>query len=247
VALTAQVFASTADWAGAISAVVAVIGVLLVVLQLRSATAASRAQATIQFQRAFLRSRDSRYRLLRTFPIHADTLERLAPAEERGRFRTWERLEELTEDDVRDARAVVNAMNDVAQYVSDGLALRSALQQYHTIFVRAGALVLPYLEAVGTPQAGNPQARYGRRVVDLYNAGISYHHSHPKHRGRELALERPAIDGSGEVRLVLLDAGGEGVEEHTGFADESRTTPATLAKRLSLRLTVRRAERSLRR
>jgi len=39
----------------------------------------------------------------------------------------------------------------VAQYVSDGLSLRSALQQYHWIFIRAGFLLAPYIDELGSP------------------------------------------------------------------------------------------------
>src|SRR6476469_1426318 len=228
-----------ADWAGVISAVIAVIGLGLVVVQLRGATAASRAQATIQFQAAFLRSQKARGQLQSSFPIHVSVLEQLAPEVEPGEFRTWEKLDELTTEEKRDAAVVVGAMNDVAQYVVDGLALRSALEQYHTVFVRVGVLLLPYLEQRNAPVAGRPQARYGYRIVDLYNAGISYHLHHLKHRGRELALVRPAAHGEGDVRLVLLRSDGSGVERHAGIgADASSKGPAALYRKWKLRQAV---------
>jgi hypothetical protein len=61
--------ASLSDWsdAGAIlGTIVAVLGVVLVLVQLRGAAAATRAQATIQFQQAFRESADMRGRLMRS-------------------------------------------------------------------------------------------------------------------------------------------------------------------------------------
>ena len=249
---TAQVFASIADWAGLVGAIVACVGVALVYIQLRRATSASRAQATIQFQQAFHDSAAARFRLLTTFPIHEGLFGQVdSLREERARLRTWTELSELTDDEVADARAVIGAMNDVAQYVSDGLEMRSALQQYHTIFVRVGVLVLPYLDVISASVEGRPQTRFGRRMVTLYNAGIAYHLRHPKHRGRELTLERPVAGTSkksGErVKLTLIDTNGGGVREHPGFSDESADRSATLTEKLILRRAVRRAERKLRR
>ena len=237
-----------ADWTGVVSAMIAAIGLVFVVVQLRGATAASRAQATIQFQAAFVRSQEARSRLQMSFPIHVSALEQLAPQARRGDFRTWNDLDDLTAEEKRDARIVVGAMNDVAQYVVDGLALRSALQQYHTIFVRVGMLLLPYLERENAPAEGRPQARFGYRIVDLYNAAISYHLHHPKHRGRELTLARPAAHGEGEVRLVLLHPDGSGVSRHDGIASEpSSKGPRARYGKWQLRRSVRSVERRLRR
>jgi hypothetical protein len=237
-----------AEWAGVVSAVIAVVGLGLVVVQLRGATAASRVQATIQFQAAFLRSQEARSRLQTSFPIHVSVLEQLAPGGEQDDFRTWNKLDELTADEKRDAKVVVGAMNDVAQYVVDGLALRSALQQYHTIFVRVGVLLLPYLEQKNARVAGRQQARYGYRIADLYNAGISYHLHHPKHRGRELALDRPATRGDDDVRLVLLHSDGSGVKRHDGIGSEpSSKGLRALYRKWKLRRSVQHAERWLRR
>jgi hypothetical protein len=237
-----------ADWIGVVSAVIAAIGLGFVVLQLRSAAAAARAQATIQFQAAFFRSLKARGRLQTSFPVHVSVLKELAPDGNPGDFRTWDDLGDLTEEEKDDARIVVGAMNDVAQYVVDGLALRSALQQYHTIFVRVGTLLLPYLERENAPMAGRPQARFGYRIVDLYNASISYHLHHPKHWGRELALVRPAAHGEGRARLVLLHTDGSGVSRHEGIANESSSKglPIRYAQ-WKLRREVRSAERRLRR
>jgi hypothetical protein len=236
-----------ADWTGVVGVAIAAIGLCFVIVQLRRASAASRAQATIQFQAAFRRSQEARSRLQMSFPIHASILEQLTPDAKHGDFRTWNDLSDLTAQEKRDARIVVGAMNDVAQYVVDGLALRSALQQYHTIFVRAGMLLLPYIERENT-QEGRPQARFGYRIVDLYNASISYHLHHPKHRGRELALVRPAPHGEREVRLVLLHADGSGVGRHDGVGGElhSRSMRARYSQ-WKLRREVRSGERSLRR
>jgi hypothetical protein len=236
------------DWIGILSVVIASIGVGIVILQLRAATAASRAQATIQFQAAFVHSQEARRRLQMSFPIHMSVMERLAPQAEHGEFDTWKELHELSPEQQQDARVVVGAMNDVAQYVVDGLALRSALQQYHTIFVRVGTLLLPYLERENAPVGGRPQARFGYRLVDLYNASITYHLHHPKHRGRELALKRPAARKEGEARLVLLHTDGSGVSRHGGFASEPNSTG--LGGRYDqwrLRRKIRGAERRLRR
>lgn len=243
-ATTGLALATLADWAGVMGVAVAIIGLALVVVQLHGATAASRAQATIQFQAAFLRSQPARGRLQSSFPVHVSMLEQLVPPERRSEFQTWKDVKDLTDEEVQDARTVIGAMNDVAQYVVDGLALRSALQQYHTVFIRAGVLLLPYLDLENASVEGRPQARYGYRMVDLYNAGISYHRSHWKHQGRELSLKRMAADGSKKVSLILLDTNGEGVQEHPGFGDESKSTGY---EKWKLRRTVRRAENRLRR
>jgi type II secretory pathway pseudopilin PulG len=235
-----------ADWAGVVSAVIAVVGLSLVVVQLRGATAASRAQATIQVQAAFLRSQKARGRLQAGFPLHDSLLGQVTLDPGDGRVSTWSDLDDLSDEDKSDAKVVVGALNDVAQYVVDGLALRSALQQYHTVFVRVGALLLPFLEQENAPVEGRDQARYGYRVVDLYNAGIAYHLSHHKHRGRELVLKRPAADGAGDVRVVLLHRDGSGVVKHEGFGSEAGPRgPRGLYRKWKLRGTVKQAERKL--
>lgn len=240
------VLATLAGWSGVVAAGAAVLGLVFVGFQLRGATALSRAQATIQFQRAFRDSGEARTRIQRSFPIHQDSLAQIAP-EQRVRLRTWRTVEDdLSDKEQQDARAVINAMNDVAQYVADGLSLRSALQQYHTVFVRLGFLVLPYVDAKNAPVEGRPQARIGRRLVDLHNAAIAYHRRHPKHRGRELVLDHDVADGSETVRLVLLNREGVGVHEHPGFPDESRPQLGTLPRKLALRRAVKKAERRLR-
>lgn len=237
--------AAIADWAGAAGVAVGVIGVLLVVLQVRSSAAATRAQATIQFQQAFRGSSKSRYYLMTEFPVHESLLALQSDSDIRSKVRTWRTYEELDKEDKDNAAAVVRAMNDVAQYVADGLSLRSALQQYHTIFIRAGALLGPYLDQRNSAKEGQPQARWGRRVMDLYNAGLDYHRLHYKHKGRELVLERPANDGSGKVQIVLLRVDGAGVHKHPGFGDESGR--ALSADELEMRRAVREAERRIRR
>jgi hypothetical protein len=165
--------------------------------------------------------------------------------EERAQVETWKTLDELDDAQRGDAQVVVNAMNDVAQYVTDGLPMHSALQQYHTIFVRLGFLILPYVDLKNQPVAGHPQTRIGRRLVHLYNGAIRYHRRHPKHRGRELALQRVSDDGA-QQRLVLLDKQGLGVLEHPRFPDEPWPQPETLPRRLALWHAISQVERKLR-
>ncbi len=240
-----QMAATSVDWLGVAGVTVAGGGLIAVMVQLRKASAVSRATATIQFQRAFKDSRGARKRLLETFPIHEDLLEVLATPETRSDFRTWKSLKDLTPQERDEAEAVTNAMNDVAQYVADGLSLRSALQQYHTIFVRTGVLLFPYLNAYNAPHNGRSQSRYGRRVVMLYNAGLAYHRAHPKHKRRELVLKRRSVRDSQWVRLVLVDTNGTGAQEQRGFEDEDGGTTPRMGPRS--RIAVWRAERKLRR
>jgi hypothetical protein len=241
----ALMIATVADWAGIAGVAVGLIGVVLVILQLRSGAAATRAQATIQFQAAFLNSSPARNYLMKNFPVHEDVLSELANPELASKFRTWRTLDQLSKEDRENADAVVRAMNDVAQYVADGLKLRSALQQYHTIFVRAGTLLGPYLDQRNASKEGRRQTRWGRRMMDLFNAGIDYHRFHPKHKGRELVLERPAVDGDGEAKLILLDTDGQGVRAHPGFEDE--VGRAASLDEVEMRRAVREAERKIRR
>ena len=237
--------AALTDWIGFAGLAFAIIGLGAAWLQLRSTAASSRVQATIQFQRAFRDSQPARTRLQQTFPIHETVAQTLIPPDAWSDFKIWKSLDELTPDEKEDAKGAINALNDVAQYVVDGLPLRSALQQYHTTFVRMGILLGPYLDQKNAPREGSPQARYGRRVVDLYNAGLSYHRCHPKHKGRELVLERPSVAGSGMVQLRLMDKNGMGAQEHPGFADETAQIPRFDPQ--DLKKAVRDAERELRR
>lgn len=237
--------AAISDWVGVAGLAVALTGVGFVLAQLKSNLAVARAQATIQFQAAFHKSRPARIRLQNEFPVHADVLAKLAEPGTEGNFHTWRSIDELSQNQKEDAEAVINAINDVAQYVVDGLPLRSALQQYHTIFVRTGVLLCPYLDQRNAPREGKPQARYGYRTIDLYNAALAYHRTHPKHRGRELALTRPSANGEGPVRLLLLGANGEGAEAHPGFPDDPETlSPPDLNE---MERAVKGAERKLRR
>jgi len=230
------------DWADAASiagAIVAVVGLAFVIVQLRGAAAAARAQATIQFQQAFRESKDSRTRLLQSFPVHQESLGDAATAlGDDDAFATWSELGELTEAEKQDADAVINALNDVAQYVTDGLSLRSAMQQYHTVFIRAGFLVAPYIDAKNK----GGRARWGVRVIELFNAALGYHRSHPKHRGKALVLSRQDPDGA----LVLIDNRGEGIQMHRGYPS-SRSPFQRVGDRLRIRSAVRDAERTLRR
>jgi hypothetical protein len=233
--------ASLGDWAdaaGIAGAVIGVVGLAFVVVQLRSAAAAARTQATIQFQQAFRDSRGARFRLLASFPVHAQSLGILEVRGDEKAFPTWSELTDLSDEQKKDAHAVVNALNDVAQYVADGLSLRSALQQYHTIFVRAGFLLAPYIDKSNEGGA----ARWGVRVIELFNAGLRYHRAHPKHREKELLLKRDDPTGV----LVLIRTDGGGLPRHRGYALE-RGWSRRVVDALAVRLATRGAERKLRR
>lgn len=187
---------------------------------------------------------------MQAFPVHEDLLEHLGPGTEPKDLRTWREISDLSEEEQADAIAVIGALNDVAQYVTDGLSLRSALQQYHTIFVRAGALLCPYLDRRNAPVEDTTgrmhrPARYGRRVVFLYNAGLAYHRRNEKHRGTEISIDRPAVGRKGRAHLMLVDSQGGGVAEHPGFGDE----PSPRRWRLGdpLASVIRDAQRRLRR
>jgi hypothetical protein len=86
------------------------------------------------------------------------------------------------------------------------LSLRSALQQYHTIFIRAGVLLCPYIDKLNTPGPGGSPARLGRRIPILYNLTLDYQHLNPKHAGRRISLKRTVLDGSGDVELCSAAA-----------------------------------------
>lgn len=244
-----------ADWsdvAGIAGAALGLAGLVFVILQVRSAAAASRAQATIQFQQAFHQSRDARGRLLATFPVSAETAEALFGQSNPAQVRVWQSLDQLTADDKANATGVINALNDVAQYVTDGLPLRSALQQYHSIFIRLGVLLLPYIDALNTAYsdaAGQKRrpTRYGRRLVPLYNAALAYHRYHPKHRHTEIILERPSsAPVHTKIRIPLLKSGSDHrLTNHPGFSDD-RIAPGSLVEG-SWETEVRRWERRLRR
>ena len=90
-----------------VGALVAVVAVAFVVIQVRAATAVARAQATIQFQRAFKESAPARACLQATFPIHVDLLAELGRSEDAPRFRTWRELSDLSDEDRADARTVL--------------------------------------------------------------------------------------------------------------------------------------------
>jgi hypothetical protein len=237
---------SLSDWSDAgalLGTVVAVAGIGLVVLQLRGAAATTRAQATIQFQQAFKESASARGRLLRAFPVHTDVLAALGGPGAGAQWATWTEWDDLEPDQRADAIAVINAMNDVAQYVADGLSLRSALQQYHTIFIRAGVLLNPYIDKRNAPGPSGSPARIGRRIPTLYNVALDYQRLNPKHVGRRVVLERAAIDGSGDTELDLC-GGVREVSPHPGFPDEPRR--GSRRSRRSLRSALRAGERELR-
>ncbi len=226
-----------ADAAGVAGLVVAVIGLGFLAVQLRRTAVSARAQATIQFQQAFHESEPARGEVLRSFPIYEHTLAEVAAIHgDLESVPTWRDRSDLSDADIEHAKDVIKALNDVAQYVADGLALRSAMQQYHTIFVRAGFLLAPFIDA--TNQSG--QARWGVRVIDLLNAALAYHRSNPKHRHKELVLAR------GPLELVLIDKTGAGLAPHPGYPTR-RSPLERLADRLNVRRALRGAERALRR
>jgi hypothetical protein len=234
------------DWADVgtlVGTLIAVLGVGFVVKQLRSSEAVSRAQATMQFQQAFKESAAARKRLLSSFPVHTDVLSALGGPSSAAQWATWSDEKELSAAQKADAAAVINAMNDVAQYVSDGLSLRSALQQYHSIFIRAGVLLCPYVDERNAPGPDGTSVRWGRRIPLLYNVALDYHHLNPKHAGKRIVLERDALDGSGKVELSLC---GDGLEAgpHLGFPDDPLRR-RTFGPR-SLRSALRSVERQLR-
>jgi len=231
--------ASLGDWsdvAGIAGAVIGIVGLGFVVVQLRSAAAAARAQATIQFQQAFRDSHPARSRLLSSFPVHEESRKQVEIRGNKDAFPPWSKAHPLRDDQKADAVAVVGALNDVAQYVADGMSLRSALQQYHTVFVRAGFLLAPYIEQVNEDGA----ARWGVRVIELFNAGLRYHRAHPKHREKELLLKR------GDDALVLIDSDGAGLSRHPGYVLD-RGWSRRVVDALAVRRATRGPERRLRR
>jgi hypothetical protein len=243
-----QIAMSLSDWgslAGVVGGAVAIVGLIFVVVQLQGAAASARAQATIQFQEAFRSSAPARHALQASFPIHQDVLWDRGTPELENHLASWNDLSDLSKEQRAQATAVINAMNDVAQYVADGLSLRSALQQYHTVFIRTGVLLNRYIDDLNRPLPSGKQARIGRRVPLLYNAALAYHRSNPKHAGRELVIERQSTQGGGAVRLVILDEHGNGVDAHPGFEDDDGGGSGRPA-RIRLWFTIRVAERVLR-
>lgn len=121
----------------------------------------------------------------------------------------------------------------MAQYVADGLELRSALQQYHSIFIRVGALLNPYIDLRNRPEAGGEKrVRIGRRVPVLYNDGLAYHRCHPKHVGRAVYLVR-RVPVAGLPDRPESGLGSRLRKLASGFIG-SATTPRTTAFRLRL-------------
>jgi hypothetical protein len=181
-----------------------------------------RSTATMLFQERFKESQGARGQLFREFPLHDSlvaVMSELRPdAPPDPAFATWGEVSNLTKEQRDTAKAVINACNDVAQYVVDGLELRSALQQYHVPLLRVGALLNPYLLQVNAPDAEGKVPRIGRRIPVLYNAALAYHRCHPKHKKRLLGLER-APPGGEAVNLLFLDAEGNGATQFECFPD----------------------------
>jgi hypothetical protein len=234
--------ATLGDWADVSSicaAPLALVGLAFVVLQLRSTATSARAQATIAFQQAFRESRPARDQLTSSFPVHEDLLARYGGPDAASVFATWRSLDDLTPDQRDNARIAIAALNDVAQYVSDGLSLRSALQQYHAIFVRVGFLLYPYIKQLNSPSS----PRYGVRVVELLNIGLNYHRCNPLHVGRELAIHRTSSTGV-TAKVVLIGVNGEGLEELPRL--ETPNARGSIRRPKTLRSVIREAERNLR-
>jgi hypothetical protein len=230
----AEAFLHLSDWASIASILVAaltLVGLLFVAMQLiegnraqQQQVRAQRAQATMLFQERFKESQPVRQQLFSEFPIHASLLRTAEGLDievpDDGAIEVWESVERLSADQKRAARGVVNALNDVAQYVVDGLELHSALQQYHLVIIRVGALLNPYLEQENAVVAGRPQLRYGRRVPILYNAALAYHRCNPKHSGRPVGLKRPhATEPDRDVEVYFFDGERKGLEQFACFAD----------------------------
>jgi hypothetical protein len=183
---------------------------------------ALRTQATMLFQERFKESQEARRRVFREFPLHVSlvaAMREVNPGVVPEGARTWNEIEELSDDEAELADQVVNAFNDVAQYVVDGLELRSALQQYHLPIMRVGALLNPYLAEKNIGGAGNRKLRVGRRIPILYNASLAYHRCHHKHGGRRVGLVRTDPDSGQELNLVFFDGDRGGVRQFECFAD----------------------------
>lgn len=182
-----------------------------------------RSTATMLFQERFKESQRARGELFMEFPLHESLvtviseLSRDAPLD--PAFPTWATLRDLSPEQKAAAQKVINACNDVAQYVVDGLELRSALQQYHLPLLRVGALLNPYLLQINAENEKGKALRIGRRIPVLYNAALAYHRCNPKHKGRPAGLERTPPGGRGKVALIFLDRKGEGATQFECFPD----------------------------
>jgi hypothetical protein len=265
------ILAALDSWAsvsGIVGGAAALFGVPLIVIQLRQAALAARAQATIQFQDAFRRSSEARGALQATFPLHTSVLTSLAKDDaDRARlaaqFGEWNDSMPLTDEQERHARQVINALNDVAQYVADGLSMKSALQQYHSIFVRVGVLLYPLIEldnclpgdvtGINRDDANREKpTRRGIRILELMNGGLRYHRFHPKHAGRELKLTRDA--GKAVLVLIPQDNPNKGLQERPNHMPTSwwdKWSSQAIRERLDLQIPIsariRTTERNLRR
>jgi hypothetical protein len=247
------------DWA-AIAGIAAAIGTLVtlgfVIRQLKlgnkdlqAQVRAQRSTATMLFQERFKESERARRHVFMEFPLHDslfETMCKLRPdAPPDPRLATWATCEELTKEQKAVAKTVINACNDVAQYVVDGLELRSALQQYHLPLLRVGTLLNPYLLEINAERDGQKGLRTGRRIPILYNAALAYHRCNRKHKGRPVDLQRPGPGESETVSLCFLDADGIGIEQFKCFPDTPEESLLLPDDRLSSVITA--AEEMLRR
>jgi hypothetical protein len=182
-----------------------------------------RSTATMLFQERFKESQKARGELFMGFPLHDSlvaVMAELSPdAPPDPEFPTWTTVGELGPEQRAAAGKVINACNDVAQYVVDGLELRSALQQYHLPLLRVGALLNPYLLQINAEGENGRALRIGRRIPILYNAALAYHRCNSKHKGRPAGLERIPPGGGEKVALVFLDKHGDGATQFEWFPD----------------------------
>jgi hypothetical protein len=190
---------------------------------LRMQVQSLRAQATMLFQERFKESQAARKRIFQEFPLHTSLVETMSEmgsgAQVKGKVETWEEIEDLSDDDIALADEVINAFNDVAQYVVDGLELRSALQQYHLPIMRAGALLNPYLSQKNAARDGQRKLRIGRRIPILFNASLAYHRCHHKHSHRKVGLMRTDPYSGQKLDLIFFDGDRGGVQQFECFAD----------------------------
>lgn len=182
-----------------------------------------RSTATMLFQERFKESQQARGELFTEFPLHDSLVAVMAELSPDSppdpKFSTWTTLRDLSPEQKASAKRVINACNDVSQYVVDGLELRSALQQYHLPLLRVGALLNPYLLQINAETKNGRALRNGRRIPILYNAALAYHRCNPKHKGRPAGLERTPPGGGEKVALIFLDTDGRGATQFECFPD----------------------------
>jgi hypothetical protein len=175
------------------------------------------------FQERFKESREARGCVFREFPLHRSLVAAMQQVDPKALPKeglpTWGEIGELSPENVALADEVINAFNDVAQYVVDGLELKSALQQYHLPIMRVGALLNPYLTQKNAAIDGKRKLRIGRRIPILYNASLAYHRCHHKHSGRRVGLLRIDPATGADLDLAFFDGKRAGIQQFECFAD----------------------------